>query len=48
LRTPELWIQPGKEPVNVDSGPRIGITRGTDVCWRFGIAGHPSLSKRFP
>ena len=43
-----LWIQSGDPAGAIVSGPRIGISRGVSVPWRFGIAGHPSLSKRFP
>lgn len=48
LTSPPLWIQPHRPATDVVSGHRIGIRRGTDRHWRFGIAGHPSLSRRFP
>ncbi len=47
LHEPPVWIQPGDARGNVVAGPRIGITRGTEHHWRFGIEGHPALSKRF-
>ncbi len=28
-------------------GPRVGISKGLDLNWRFGIKAHPSLSKPF-
>lgn len=48
LDRPPLWIQRGARPTAVVTGPRIGITRGTERPWRFGIANHPALSRRFP
>ena len=30
------------------AGPRIGISRATDRCWRFGDPESPSLSRKFP
>jgi DNA-3-methyladenine glycosylase len=35
------------DPVETLAGPRIGISRATDLHWRFGDAASPSLSRRF-
>jgi DNA-3-methyladenine glycosylase len=48
LQDPPLWIQPGAEDFTIVSGPRIGITRGVEAEWRFGVRGAPALSRRFP
>lgn len=41
-----LTLAPGALPIV--TGPRIGITRAVDHPWRFGFAGSPFLSGRFP
>lgn len=48
LDRPPLWLQIGDRPDRVVTGPRIGISRGLDLCWRFGIPDHPALSRPFP
>jgi len=44
--TPFGLLPPTEVPV-VIAGPRIGITKATDVAWRFGMAGSRFLSRRF-
>jgi DNA-3-methyladenine glycosylase len=42
-----LWIAPGKlvRKSNVAAGPRVGISAGAELPWRFCIAGHKALSR---
>jgi DNA-3-methyladenine glycosylase len=37
-----------REPVELISGPRIGITKAVDLPWRYGESGSLFLSKPFP
>jgi DNA-3-methyladenine glycosylase len=37
----------GTEPVAIVAGPRVGISKATELPWRYGLAGSPYLSKPF-
>ena len=44
-----LWIEAGPPlPESaILTGPRIGLTKGVEASWRYGLAGSPYLSRRF-
>jgi DNA-3-methyladenine glycosylase len=44
---PPFSLRPARGDEAIVCGPRIGITRGIDRPWRFGLAGSPYLSRPF-
>lgn len=48
LDRPPFMIVPGSPQGEIVAGPRIGISKAVDLPWRFGLAGSPWLSRRFP
>lgn len=47
LDAPPFELRPVEGPVEVVTGPRIGISKAVELPWRFGLAGSRHLSKPF-
>ena len=45
LDEPPFELLAGDGRPKIATGPRIGITQGADLAWRYGLAGSPYLSR---
>jgi DNA-3-methyladenine glycosylase len=45
LEEPPFLLEPRIEVPQIVTGPRIGITRATELSWRYALAGSPYLSR---
>lgn len=48
LHRPPFALLPRGAEFDIVAGPRIGISRGVDEPWRFGLRGSRFLSRAFP
>ena len=47
LDRPPFELRPRAEPVEIVTGPRIGIAKAVELPWRYGLAGSAFLSRPF-
>jgi len=47
IDTPPFQLSAPERRLTILTGPRIGVTKATDVPWRFGLSGSPFLSRPF-
>jgi DNA-3-methyladenine glycosylase len=45
LDQPPFELLPREAPPAIATGPRVGITRATELSWRYALAGSPYLSR---
>ena len=45
LDAPPFRLEPRGDTPEILTGPRIGITRATELSWRYGLAGSPFVSR---
>lgn len=48
LDRPPFELGPAMQDQEIVAGPRIGLTKGVETPWRFGLAGSKFLSRPFP
>jgi len=48
LDRPPFDLEPSKQDWEIVVGPRIGLTKGVQTPWRYGLAGSKFLSRPFP
>jgi DNA-3-methyladenine glycosylase len=48
LREPPFALEPARAAVEVVVSPRVGITRATDLLWRYSLAGSSFVSRPRP
>jgi DNA-3-methyladenine glycosylase len=46
LDRPPFELRAAEGPVDVVTGPRVGITRAAELPWRYGLAGSPFVSRK--